>query len=345
MKIEARGLVRSFRTPRGVVHALRGVDLTIPSGSITAVVGHSGAGKTTFGRCVNLLQRPDEGTLTLDGVDVWARSARDRRELTRTIGTIFQGSRLLRRRTAWENVAFPLELAGVAKVERRARALELLDRVGLSDKRDAYPSELSGGQAQRVGIARALSLAPRVLVSDEATSGLDPASTEAILGLIRDIHDDEGLTVVLITHEMEVVRAIADRAALLEDGRTSEEGPVADLLVDHGSRLGRALLPFPSSLADDAGRVQFVVTYRHGEVPGDWIVRASQALDESVELVAASVERRDAGRAFGRATIALPAEVAARVPAVLDALGLDTLRVDEADPGLVGASLPALAAS
>ncbi|MCW5951712.1 MAG: methionine ABC transporter ATP-binding protein [Propionibacteriaceae bacterium] len=319
--IEARGLTKTYQARSGVVQALDGVDLTIPDGEITAVVGHSGAGKTTFGRCVNLLERPTGGSLAIDGIDVEHLTNRERIATAQSIGTVFQGSRLLMRRTALENVMFPLGLAGLPRPIRRRRAEELLERVGLADKRDAYPRQLSGGQAQRVGIARALALSPGVLISDEATSGLDPATTDSILALIRSINAEDALTVVLITHEMDVVRAIADRVVLMESGRVVEQGRVDDLLVDPDSRLGAHLLPLRAGGTVRSGLAVFSVTYQRLDVPADWLVTASELLGAPLSLLAGSVEQLSGG-SVGRLTIGVPEAVAGRAAVVLGGLGL-----------------------
>lgn len=323
MIVQASALSKWYDTRVGAVHALREVDLTVPHGQITAVIGHSGAGKTTFGRCVNLLEAPSTGRLTLDGTDPWASSRAERIALLRRMGTVFQGSRLLTRRTALENVAYPLELAGVRRATRLKKAAELLDRVSLADKLDAYPRQLSGGQAQRVGIARALALGPELLVLDEATSGLDPATTAAILALLGRLHRDDDLTVVLITHEMEVVRALADWAVLLDRGRVVEQGAVADLVLRPGSRLGRDLLPDPH-VPVVVGQRTFTVTYRRPDVRADWLVVASTALGAPLSLLSGTVDRLAGGTA-GRLTVAAPDAVADRVPGELRALGLDAV--------------------
>lgn len=333
MTIEARALTKEFttRTTR-VVTALDSVDLEIPTGSITAVVGHSGAGKTTLGRCINLLERPSGGALLIDGVDVAQLSGRDRIAMAQSMGTIFQGSRLLLRRTALQNVMFPLELAGVPRTQRQRRAEELLARVGLADKTDTYPRQLSGGQAQRVGIARALALSPRVLISDEATSGLDPETTESILHLIREINTDDGLTVVLITHEMDVVRGIAERVVLMEAGRVVEQGRVDTLLVSPGSRLGQHLLPSRPARARHDEQVVLSVSYRRLDVPDDWLVTASQRLGAPIAILAGSVEQLPGGTA-GRLTIGVPTAVVSRARAELEGLGIAVRGPQPGPPG------------
>lgn len=221
--------------------ALDNVSLRINDGSIFGIVGRSGAGKSTLLRCLNLLERPTSGRILLDGQDLTQLSDRQLREQRQRIGMIFQGFNLLHSRTVAGNVAVPLEIAKVPKVERAARVAELLALVGLSDKAEAFPSQLSGGQKQRVGIARALAARPTYLLSDEATSALDPQTTASILELLRDINRQLGVTIVLITHELEVVKAICDSAVSLADGRVVESGTLLQLQADPASHLGRSL--------------------------------------------------------------------------------------------------------
>lgn len=221
--------------------ALDNVSLRINDGSIFGIVGRSGAGKSTLLRCLNLLERPTSGRILLDGQVLTQLSDRQLREQRQRIGMIFQGFNLLHSRTVAGNVAVPLEIAKVPKVERAARVAELLALVGLSDKAEAFPSQLSGGQKQRVGIARALAARPTYLLSDEATSALDPQTTASILELLRDINRQLGVTIVLITHELEVVKAICDSAVSLADGRVVESGTLLQLQADPASHLGRSL--------------------------------------------------------------------------------------------------------
>ncbi len=214
--IELQSITKRFDTPSGSVEALRNVSLTIHEGEIFGVIGRSGAGKSTLIRVINLLERPTEGKVIVGGRDLTALSAAELRAARRHIGMIFQHFNLLSARTVFDNVALPLELRGESKAAIKAKVEPLLDLVGLSDKADRYPAQLSGGQKQRVGIARALATDPKVLLCDEATSALDPETTEQILKLIKDIRDRLNLTVVLITHEMAVVKEIADRVAVME---------------------------------------------------------------------------------------------------------------------------------
>src|SRR5471032_2022692 len=208
----------------GQAPALDQVSLSIPDGAIYGILGRSGAGKSTLLRCLNLLERPSAGRILLEGEDLTALSDIELRRQRQRIGMIFQGFNLLHSRNVFDNIAVPLEIARVSKTQRHARVRELLDLVGLSDKSQAFPSQLSGGQKQRVGIARALAAGPRYLLCDEATSALDPETTASVLALLNDIHNKLALTIVIITHELEVVKAICDSAALLEHGRLVESG-------------------------------------------------------------------------------------------------------------------------
>jgi D-methionine transport system ATP-binding protein len=230
--IQLRGLIRHFRARNGAVtKALDGVSLEVGEGEIFGIVGRSGAGKSTLIRCVNLLERPTEGEVRVLGEDLMLLGDAALRQRRRSIGMVFQHFNLLSSRTVAENVAFPLEVAGISGAEREARVAEVLGLVGLSQKAENYPAQLSGGQKQRVGIARALAPRPRILLCDEATSALDPETTHDILGLIRRLRDKLDLTVLLITHEMAVVKEICDRVAVMEAGRVLEEGRVFDVFT------------------------------------------------------------------------------------------------------------------
>ncbi|WP_275419942.1 methionine ABC transporter ATP-binding protein [Catellatospora citrea] len=217
--------------------ALDGVDLHVAPGEIYGVVGRSGAGKSTLLRAVNLLERPDSGTVRVAGQELTALGPAELRAARRRIGMIFQQFHLLSARTVAGNVALPLELAGVARSQRAGRVRELLDLVGLADKAGEHPARLSGGQRQRVAIARALATDPAVLLCDEATSALDPYTTVEILHLLRDLNRRLGLTILLITHDLGVVERICDRAGVLDAGRLVESGPVGGLLDEPGSAL------------------------------------------------------------------------------------------------------------
>jgi D-methionine transport system ATP-binding protein len=216
------------------VVALRDVNLEVPAGAIVGVIGKSGAGKSTLIRLVNGLERPTDGRVVVDGIDVTALDERGLRQARRSIGMIFQHFNLLSSRTAFENIALPLEIAGFDTAAIGKRVEPLLEMVGLSDKRDRYPAELSGGQKQRVGIARALATKPKVLLSDEATSALDPETTDQILALLKTINAELKLTILFITHEMMVVKKLADRVAVLEGGRIVEQGTTYEIFARPG---------------------------------------------------------------------------------------------------------------
>jgi D-methionine transport system ATP-binding protein len=237
--IELRAIAKRF--PDGTA-ALDGIDLSIPRGSVFGIVGRSGAGKSTLLRLINGLERPSAGDVIVDGASLSTLGKPPLRALQRRIGMIFQSFGLLANRTIADNVALPLELAGVGKAERDARVAELLARVGIAGKATSYPARLSGGQRQRVGIARALATRPDILLCDEATSALDPETTRSVLALLADLNREMGLTIVLITHEMAVVRAICDHVAVLDQGRLVESGPVDTVFAGSREQATRALL-------------------------------------------------------------------------------------------------------
>lgn len=220
---------KTFTTADGEVTAVNDLNLTINRGDIFGIIGLSGAGKSTLVRCLNLLERPTQGQVLVDGKDLTTLNEKQLRESRRKIGMIFQHFNLLMQRTVLDNVCFPLELVGVKKKEARKKALELLETVGLADKAKAYPAQLSGGQKQRVAIARVLAADPEILLCDEATSALDPQTTKAILSLLKEINEKLGITIVVITHEMAVVQAICNRVGVLEKGVLVEQGDVEQL--------------------------------------------------------------------------------------------------------------------
>lgn len=287
------------------IDVLRHIDLDVPPGTITAIIGPSGAGKTTLSNCISLLEKPSSGSVLVNGKDLSALSGAPLRHERRAIGTIFQSSALLRRKTAAENVALPLDYLGVVSADIERRVATLLARVGLADKAHHYPGQLSGGQQQRVGIARALALHPQVLLSDEATSGLDPQSTASILDLLRELRDEFNLSIILITHEMDVVRNVADNVAVLRAGEIVEHGAVADLIADPQSSVGRQLLPLRIAPGTRAGDLEFEIGYgAAGSVRDDWISLVGETLGARVHLHGAIVEDIHAARA-GRAHISL----------------------------------------
>ena len=238
---------KTFTTKSGYVHAVRDVSLQIDEGEIYGIIGFSGAGKSTLVRCINLLERPEVGNVTVDGRELLKLDASQLRESRKKIGMIFQHFNLMRLRTVAQNVAFPLKKSGLSKEEIARKVKELLELVDLSEKANVYPSQLSGGQKQRVAIARALANDPKVLLCDEATSALDPQTTHSILKLIKDINQKLNLTVVLITHEMGVVKEICDRVAVMEDGRIVEEGSIVDIFTHPQAKMTKSFIASTST--------------------------------------------------------------------------------------------------
>ncbi len=319
--IDAVGLQKVYRLKKKQVTALNGVDLHVRSGEIYGVVGQSGAGKSTLLRSVNLLERPDQGTVEVDGEALTSLHGAGLRGARRRIGMVHQHFALLSSRTVAGNVAFPLEVSGVGRAQRNAKVGELLDLVGLNDKARAYPSQLSGGQKQRVGIARALASDPKVLLSDEATSALDPETTEAILSLLRRLRDELGLTILLITHEMDVIKRICDSAAIMSDGEFLESGRVLDLIGTPGSLLARSLFPLP----DNGGPDTVVVTYpRSFDQP--FMSELTRRFDVDVNILGGGVEEV-AGQSVGRLSVDL---MGGRRTEAIDYLTQQGLLVEEA---------------
>jgi len=237
--IELRHLHKVYQKKGGKIVAVNNVSLTIGQGEIFGIVGYSGAGKSSLLRCINMLERPTAGQVFVDGEELTAMPVEQLRRVRQSIGMIFQHFNLMANRTVAGNIAYPMEVAGRSKAEIAARTRELLELVGLADKANAYPSELSGGQKQRVGIARALANSPKVLLCDEATSALDPMTTQSILALLREINRRLGLTIVLITHEMEVVKEICDRVAIMANGEVIEQGSAYEIFAGPREELTR----------------------------------------------------------------------------------------------------------
>ena len=255
--IEFKQVSKTFRLGNRDVHAVKNVSLTVEQGDIYGIIGFSGAGKSTLLRLVNLLERPSEGTIEIQGVNVASLPAKDLRKQRRNIGMIFQNFNLFNSRTVAGNVAYPLKLAGTPKSEIAVRVEELLRFVGLGDKAKDYPDQLSGGQKQRVGIARALATNPDILICDEATSALDPDTTADVLRLLKKVNRELGITILLITHEMEVIQSICSKVAVMENGEVIESGGVFDVFTNPGHETTRRFirsvqqdLPSPGVLAE-----------------------------------------------------------------------------------------------
>ncbi|ADL08902.1 methionine ABC transporter ATP-binding protein [Thermosediminibacter oceani] len=240
--IRIRNLTKVYRSASGNVRALDNVNLDIERGDIFGVIGLSGAGKSTLLRCINMLEKPTSGSIEIDGVEMTRLSPNELKEMRKKIGMIFQHFNLLSSRTVRGNVAFPLEIAGLDRETINKKVENLLKLVGLSDKAESYPSQLSGGQKQRVGIARALANDPKVLLCDEATSALDPETTLSILNLLKDINRQLGITIVLITHEMNVIKQICNKVAVIEKSRVVEQGPLLEVFSNPKTETARNFL-------------------------------------------------------------------------------------------------------
>lgn len=301
--IEIKNVSKSFISADGTVDALKDVTITIPDGDIFGIIGMSGAGKSTLVRCINMLERPTTGSIEVDGVDLCKLSEKALREKRHDITMIFQGFNLLMQRNCLKNVCFPLELAGMSKAAAKAKALELLNIVGLGDKAKAYPAMLSGGQQQRVAIARALATNPKVLLCDEATSALDPTTTNSILELIRSINERLGITVIIITHQMSVVESVCKHVAILDDGYVAEQGEVTEVFSNPKSMAAKRLV-FPEGNADslvvgEAGERFIRVIFNGAQATGTPII-ARMALEKGIVAnIAYASTKSIGGKAYG----------------------------------------------
>lgn len=284
--INLADLEKVYRVSGRDIRALKDINLAIPKGEIHGIVGESGAGKSTLLRCLTALETPTRGTVTIDGISLDATSKRELRSVRSRIGMVFQHVNLLSQRTAAENVEYPLAIAGVGRKERQERVHELLELVGIADRAHNYPSQLSGGQQQRVGIARALAARPAVLLCDEPTSALDHATTQSILSLIRQVRDRLGVTVVIITHEVGVVREACDAVTLLANGKIVQTGSVADIVHTFGTPLARELNPIPRYQVDEH-RIRIEIGFTD---PGAAFA-AIAAIGTKLDIIAGSIEQ------------------------------------------------------
>lgn len=317
--ISLQHLSKTFGSGEDQVAALQDVCLDIHKGEIFGIIGLSGAGKSTLVRCINLLERPDEGNVLFHGSDLMHMNTKELRLQRRKISMIFQSFNLLDQRTSLDNICFPLELTGVPRKEAVKRAAELLETVGLPDKANAYPVQLSGGQKQRIAIARALASDPEVLLCDEATSALDPKTTDSILKLLQKINQERHITVIIITHQMSVIEQICHRVAILDSGVVAEVGEVERVFSNPQSRAGRRLvtpdvaLPL-SSWEGPVARIAF-----NGNMSQDPII-ASAAIELGIRLSILGADTRNVdGKAFGSMLVSLP-ENAEQQKAVLSYL-------------------------
>ena len=306
--IELKHISKTFPTADGVFQALDDINLTIRDGDIFGIVGMSGAGKSTLVRCINLLERPTEGQVVIDGRDLCAMTEKELMVQRRSISMIFQQFNLLMQRTCLKNICFPMEIAGVKAADARKKALELLDIVGLPDKADAYPAQLSGGQKQRIAIARALASDPKILLCDEATSALDPKTTRDILRLIKDINRRLGITVVVITHEMAVVEEICTKVAILDHGVLQETGTVEDIFSNPQTEAGRRLVYPDGVIIDQLPAANVIRIAFNGGSSYEPLI-ASLAIDCGVKVNILGADTRNVGgKAFGTMLLGLPAD-------------------------------------
>ncbi|MFD2674673.1 methionine ABC transporter ATP-binding protein [Gulosibacter bifidus] len=324
--ISVTNLVKEYRTASRDVRALDGVTLTVPAGEIHGIIGHSGAGKSTLVRCLAGLDRPTSGDITINDANLTTATAKDLRSARRRIGLVFQHANLFDARTVLDNVAYPQEIAGVKKSERRARAAELLELVGLGDATQVYPSQLSGGMRQRVGIARALAVNPDVLLFDEPTSALDPRTTDEILDLITHLRRPD-LAMIVITHEMHVIKRICDSVSLLERGQIVESGSLTDVVSTLSGKLSQQLLGIsahesvPGTLVD--------VLSRGSDAARPVIAHTSAAVGAELAIIAGSVEHL-AGTTFSHLRLAVPEGTdAAEVIRILKSQGADACLTSE----------------
>lgn len=314
--IELKHITKRFPTAEGEFTALRDVSLTIGDGAIFGIVGMSGAGKSTLVRCLNLLERPSEGQVVIDGEDLCAMSQKELTLRRRSISMIFQHFNLLMQRTCLDNICFPMEIAGKKGPEVKKKARELLDIVGLPDKADAYPAQLSGGQKQRIAIARALASDPKILLCDEATSALDPKTTRDILRLIQDINRRLGITVVIITHEMGVIEEICSHVAILDHGVLQETGTVEEVFSNPKTEAGRRLV-YPDGVVLDQLPASHVIRIAFNGSSSYEPLIASLAMDCQVKVNILGADTRNVdGKAFGTMLLGLPEDAEERARAV-----------------------------
>ena len=317
--IELRDLCKTFGSGEGQVAALQHVSVAVQPGEIFGIIGLSGAGKSTLVRCINLLERPDQGQVLFHGQDLMSMKTRELRAVRRKISMIFQSFNLLDQRTALDNICFPLELAGVSRAEAKQRALELLETVGLPDKAGAYPVQLSGGQKQRIAIARALASDPEVLLCDEATSALDPQTTDSILKLLQTISRERKITVIIITHQMSVIEQICNRVAILDSGKVAEIGAVEQVFSNPQSQAGRRLVS--PAVAEPAAAWNMPIAriaFNGGASEAPVFAQLIKQTGVEPSIMGAATRNVD-GKAFGTMLISLP-EDSAKKQEILDFL-------------------------
>lgn len=327
-QIEIRGLRKVYQIPEGELVALDNVNLTIQKGDIYGIIGMSGAGKSTLIRCLNRLDTPSDGQVFIDGQNILAMDQKQLLAMRRRMAMIFQQFNLLMQKTVARNVRYPLEIAGVPMKQANERVKELLKIVGLEQKANAYPGQLSGGQKQRVAIARALAGDPEMLLCDEATSALDPMTTQSILALLKEINEKMGITVVLITHEMAVIRQICNKVAILDGGKLVEQGSVDEVFMHTKSAAGKRLFGILPEREDETPTVPAVRIVFDGEAASQPIIsRLVKECGMDVNILSADIRQLN-GKAYGQMMIRRPESVDER-KRVMDYLSNTGLTVEE----------------
>ena len=327
--IQIEHLNKTFGAGPTAVHALEDINLAVQPGEIFGIIGLSGAGKSTLVRCMNLLERPTSGSVVVDGKEMTKLSTKELNRARQSIGMIFQSFNLLMQRTALDNVCFPLELIGTKRPQARKRAQELLDLVGLGDRAGAYPAQLSGGQKQRVAIARALATSPKVLLCDEATSALDPTTTLSILALLKELNEKLGVTVVVITHQMNVIEEICHRVAILDHGVVAEQGTVEEIFSHPKTDIGRQLV-YPNGVQIDRLPASRVIRIAFNGGSSYEPLIASLAIDCGVKVNILGADTRNIeGKAFGTMLLGLPENEAEAMKAMAYIQGQPDITVEE----------------
>lgn len=336
--IKLEQVCKSFDTASGNVHAVRDVSLEIQDGEIFGIIGFSGAGKSTLVRCINLLERPTSGKVWVDEVELTALSEKELRGVRKKIGMIFQHFNLMRSRTVYQNIDFPLKKTGLSKTERDQKINSLLELVGLTDKKDAYPSQLSGGQKQRVAIARALANDPKVLLCDEATSALDPQTTQAILKLLKKVNEEMGITIILITHEMAVVKDICGQVAIMENGYMVETGNTVDVFCHPKQSITKDFIDTASNIRKiydlieedneltrlDEGDKMLLLTYSGNNAGEPLISYLSKAFDIRANIIYGNIDYLK-GKPLGKLVVTLSGQPENVKEAInyIDSLGVE----------------------
>ena len=329
--IELKNLSKIYDNGKTRVEAVKDINLTIEDGDIFGIIGLSGAGKSTLIRCINFLEKPTEGQVIFDGVDLGAISHKELLKKRQSMSMIFQNFNLLSQRTALDNICYPLEIAGNSKNEAREKARRLLAIVGLSDKEKSYPVQLSGGQQQRIAIARALATDPKVLLCDEATSALDPTTTSSILNLLKEINKNMGVTIIVITHEMRVIEQICNKVAVIDKSHIVEEGPVREVFTAPKSQIAKQLILPKNQGVPAAEGFRCLRLVFDGTSAFEPIISAlSRQCNTDVNILGANTKNIE-GVAYGQMLIQLP-EDEAKVAGIKEFL--DSKKVKYEDEGL-----------